>query len=46
MLDIGSIDVPEGSLDPFIDYVADMLARLVPEPGDGAQQAAPGQGAN
>ena len=46
MLDIGSIDVPEGSLDPFIDYVADMLARLVPEPGDGAQQAAPGQGEN
>ena len=30
MLDIGELDIPEGSLDPFIDYVADKLARLVP----------------
>lgn len=28
MLDMGGIDVPPGSLDPFIDYVAQMLARL------------------
>jgi hypothetical protein len=31
MLDIGELDIAEGSLDPFIDYVADKLARAVPE---------------
>ena len=46
MLDIGSIDVREGSLDPFIDYVADMLSRLVHEAGGGAQQGEPGEGPN
>ena len=34
MLDIGGIDVPPGSLDPFIDYVAGKLAQLA-EPGTG-----------
>jgi hypothetical protein len=31
MLDFKDLDMPAGTLDPFIDYVADKLARLVPE---------------
>lgn len=31
MLDIGNIDVPAGALDPFTDYVAEMLATAVSE---------------
>jgi hypothetical protein len=34
MLDTGEIAVPEGSLDPFINYGANMLARRVSEHGD------------
>jgi hypothetical protein len=31
VLDIGDLDIPAGALDPFIDYVADYFARLVPD---------------
>ncbi len=32
MLDLGPSDIPEGAMDPFINYVADWLASHVPEP--------------
>lgn len=35
MLDAEGLDIPEGMLNPFIDYVTDKLARIVPE-GDPA----------
>jgi hypothetical protein len=31
MLDTSGLDVPAGTLDPFIDYIADKMARTVPE---------------
>ena len=27
-LDVGDLDIPEGVMDPFIDYIAEELARL------------------